>query len=400
MNRNSTGLVGLLAPFGMMCGLAFSILVLTGSAATQAPGKPVQEGSRPIMAGGSAGAPPGNEKVKVGLPTASRAAAAPTALASFAFTYQGKLQLGGQPVNESCDLQFARWNALAGGTQLGTTQTIPGAVVANGLFTVLLNAAGQFDNPTFDGRASWIETGVRCPGGGGSYTLLTPRQALTAVPLAAALVPHTTIAADDAFSGFANLSIKAPVGAWSNPMGLEVHGGGPSNYIGTFSSTGVWGDSASGKGVWGTTSNGYGILGSAGSEGWAGYFEGNVTVTGKLNVPRFHTTQVINGLGPMPITSASFTTSGGTLILFYSGSGYSNVSGALIGMAVTLDGSPVDQTGVYANQSLFHLAFVAKQWVVTGIAAGPHTITISAMNAHTLTDGNDIFQVVVTEMPY
>jgi len=117
-------------------------------------------------------------------------------------------------------------------------------------------------------------------------------------------------------------------------------------------------------------------------------------------VPRFHTTQVINSLGPIPITSASFNTSGGTLLLFYSGSGYSNAAGKLIGMNVKLDGNPIDQTGVYANQSLVHLAFVAKQWVVTGIAAGPHTIAIEPLNASSFLDGNDIYEVMVTEMPY
>jgi hypothetical protein len=43
---------------------------------------------------------------------------------------------------------------------------------------------------------------------------------------------------------------------------------------------------------------------------------------------------------------------------------------------------------------------VPKQWVLTGIAAGSHTISLEVMNVNTLTDSNDIFQVMVTEMPY
>lgn len=400
MNRNSSGLMGLFALLGMICGLALAVLILPGSAAAQASGKPTPDGSGGILAGEPLLTPQVDQTVKVAAPASSQAGpAAPAALANQAFTYQGMLRQGGQPVNGSCDLQFGLWDALTAGTQLGTTQTIS-SPVANGLFTVLLNEAGQFTNDAFNGRAVWIETGVRCPSGTGSYTLLSPRQALTAAPLASGLAPHSKINVNDTYSGFSALTIQAPPGSWSNPMGLEIHAGGPSNYIGTFSATGVWGDSASGKGVWGTTNNGYAVIGSAGTGGQAGYFEGDVTVTGKLTVNRFHSTQLVNSLGPLPLASASFNTSGGTLMLFYSGSGYSNLAGRMIGMIVKIDGNVVDQTGIYANAALTHLAFVPKQWILTGILAGPHTVTLEAMNANTFTDINDIYEVMVTEMPY
>ena len=399
MNRNSTGFMSLFALLGMICGLALAVLIQPGGAAAQAPAKPTPEGSGAVLPGGPVTAAQGNPTVKVAAPDNPPAgAAAPAAMASKAFTYQGMLRRGGQPVNGSCDLQFALWDALTAGTQQGATQTVA-STVANGLFTVLLNDAGQFPGTAFDGQAAWIETGVRCPGGTGSYTLLSPRQALTAAPLASGLAPHATVRTDDTYSGFSALNVQAPPGSWSNPMALEAHAG-VSNYLGTFSATGIWGDSASGKGVWGTTNDGYAVIGSSGAAGQAGYFEGNVTVTGKLTVNRFHSTQLINSLGPLPISSASFNTSGGTLVLFYSGSGYSNVAGTMIGMNVKLDGNLVDSTGVYANLSLNHLAFVAKQWVLTGIAAGPHTVTLEKLNANTFSDSGDIFEVVVTEMPY
>ena len=399
MSRHSTGLMGIIALPGMIAGLALFVLVQPGSAAAQAPGQPIMAGSGAIMAGESVGTPPGGQPVKVTTPPSSQAGeAAQTALASKTFTYQGLLRKSGQLVNESCDLQFGLWDALTAGTQLGATQSVT-SPVADGLFSVMLNSADQFGNDAFDGRATWIETAMRCPSGSGGYTTLAPRQALTATPLASGLVPHATVNAFDAFSGFSALTIQAPPVSWSNPMGLEVHAG-PSSYVGTFTATGVWGDSASGKGVWGTTNSGYAVIGSSGASGQAGYFEGNVTVTGKLTVPRFHSTQLINGLGPLPLTSASFTTSGGTLLLFYSGSGYADVASRMIGMTVKIDGTVVDQTGVFANQSLNHMAFVSKQWVLTGIAAGAHTVSLEAMNANSKSDFNDIFEVVVTEMPY
>lgn len=400
MNRNSTGWFGVFALLGLVCGLALSVLIQPRSAAAQG-SEPTPTGSGAIVSGGPVGKSPEGQPVKVATPAAQPAgAAAPNlmALTSKAFTYQGLLRQSGQPVNASCDLQFGVWDALTVGTQLGSTQTVT-TPVANGLFTVLLNGAAQFSAGAFDGRAVWIETAMRCPSGSGSYITLTPRQALTAAPLASGLAPHATIRTDDTYSGFAGLIIQAPPGAWSNPMGLEVHAG-PSSFVGTFTSTGIWGDSASGKGVWGTTNSGYAVTGSSGAAGQAGYFEGNVTVTGKLTVPRFHSTLLINGLGPLPLTSASFNTSGGTLLLFYSGSGYSNLNARMIGMVVKIDGTVVDQTGIFANTGLTHLAFVSKQWVLTGIAAGPHTVSLEYMNTNTLSDFNDIFEVTVTEMPY
>jgi hypothetical protein len=68
-------------------------------------------------------------------------------------------------------------------------------------------------------------------------------------------------------------------------------------------------------------------------------------------------------------------------------------------MTVKLDGSAIDQTGIFANQSGMHLAFVSKEWVLTGIPAGSHTVTLEPM-AGTFTDGGDIFNVTITEMPY
>jgi hypothetical protein len=70
--------------------------------------------------------------------------------------------------------------------QQGSTQTVTNVTVAGGRFTVVLNAAGQFGARAFDGSARWLAIGVRCPDSG-PYTPLSPRQALTAAPLALAL---------------------------------------------------------------------------------------------------------------------------------------------------------------------------------------------------------------------
>src|SRR5713226_9033597 len=50
------------------------------------------------------------------------------------FTYQGRLTDGGTPANGNYDLQFALWDSLSGGTQVGSTQTVSSVSVAGGIF--------------------------------------------------------------------------------------------------------------------------------------------------------------------------------------------------------------------------------------------------------------------------
>ncbi|HNS53056.1 MAG TPA: hypothetical protein PKO09_17995 [Anaerolineae bacterium] len=95
------------------------------------------------------------------------------------FTYQGRLQGDGAPVNDVCDLRFGLWDALTGGTQVGD-RTATNVPVDGGLFTVQLN----YGTTPFAGDGRWLEISVRCPAGSGDYTLLSPRQALTAAPYA------------------------------------------------------------------------------------------------------------------------------------------------------------------------------------------------------------------------
>jgi hypothetical protein len=93
------------------------------------------------------------------------------------FTYQGKLLDGGVPANGAYDLQFKLFDALSGGSQVGSTLTQPSVTVTNGLFTVQLD----FGN-VFNGTALHLEIGVRPGGSSGAYTTLSPRQPLSPTP--------------------------------------------------------------------------------------------------------------------------------------------------------------------------------------------------------------------------
>ena len=96
-----------------------------------------------------------------------------------AFTYQGTLEDKGSPANGAYDFQFVLYDALSGGSHVGTTQVIDDLLVDNGYFTALLDFGD-----VFDGTALWLEISVRPGASTGSYTMLSPRQALTAVPYA------------------------------------------------------------------------------------------------------------------------------------------------------------------------------------------------------------------------
>jgi len=106
--------------------------------------------------------------------------AAGTRALSSGFTYQGQLTSSAAPYTGSCDFQFKLYDAQAGGAQVGTTQNKTGVLLNEGYFTVVLD----FGPTAFNGQARWLEINVRCPAGGGSYTVLAPRQALTAAPYA------------------------------------------------------------------------------------------------------------------------------------------------------------------------------------------------------------------------
>ncbi len=96
-----------------------------------------------------------------------------------AFTYQGQLRdNSGNPLSGAYDFQFTLHDAATGGNQVGSV-TLNNVSVTNGSFSVQLD----FGSSAFDGNARWLEIAVR-PAGSGSYTTLTPRQALTATPYA------------------------------------------------------------------------------------------------------------------------------------------------------------------------------------------------------------------------
>ncbi len=102
---------------------------------------------------------------------------------SSTFTYQGKLQSGGKPINATCNFQFGLWDVASNGSQIGVTQTVSSLSVNDGYFTVLLNSGNEFGVSAFTGQMSWLSIAVKC-GSETVYTFFTSRQALTPAPYA------------------------------------------------------------------------------------------------------------------------------------------------------------------------------------------------------------------------
>ena len=96
------------------------------------------------------------------------------------FTYQGVLSQGGAAVNGSNDLTFTLYNAVSGGSTVGTSNVVSDLRMTNGLFTVTLD----FGAGTFDGSARWLQIAARPGASTGAYTNLLPRQPITATPYA------------------------------------------------------------------------------------------------------------------------------------------------------------------------------------------------------------------------
>ena len=119
---------------------------------------------------------------------------------------------------------------------------------------------------------------------------------------------------------------------------------------------------------------------------------------GKMASPMWAATQVFNQRqGPLPL-SAPFSSGGGTLVIIFSGSGYSAAAGN-IGLVVQIDGSSVATTRSFTNEVNSHKAFTTQILVQKGVAAGAHTLAISAL-VNTTTDANDWFNATVLELPF
>ena len=289
-----------------------------------------------------------------------------TALAAFgtslntSWTYQGQLRRSGAAYTGTCNFQFSLWDAVSGGTQQGSTQTISTVNVANGLFTVVLDFGDQFK-----GDARWLGTSVQCSGDSG-FTALDPRQPITAAPYALSLRPGALIEGSSDFGAMlsgnnsgAGFGINASgyIGLYGSTTaaggsGVYGQGGAAAN------SAGVFGLNTNSAAVWGrSTGVGSAIFGENTSTGFAGRFVGPVNVAGALTVTN--------------------TSSGGTGVDGRSSTGVYGQTTSNNGIGVDGDGRSVTNgtgvrgkgpTGVYGETSISNGSGVSGFGAGTGSA--------------------------------
>jgi hypothetical protein len=110
-------------------------------------------------------------------------------------------------------------------------------------------------------------------------------------------------------------------------------------------------------------------------------------------------TQVWNQNSNVPgINNSAFTTVPGSKVtVMFSGSGYRGSSG-LIGVDLYIDGVNRGFARSYTNETSSHKAFCSNALVVTGLAAGTHTMQL-ILESGTTSDVNDFFSATVIETP-
>ncbi|HEX5220919.1 MAG TPA: hypothetical protein VFZ59_15220 [Verrucomicrobiae bacterium] len=167
--------------------------------------------------------------------------AVPLQAQTTAFTYQGRLDLNGSPVSGLHDLRFTVYDAADGGSIAGGPLTNASVNVSNGLFVTGLD----FGAGVFTGPARWLQIEVRT-NGGGSFALLTPRQALTATPYAIHAGNASNVVSGAAVKSLNNLrdNVTLAVGAnmtlATNGNTLTLSSSGPAGAVWSLNGTNTY----------------------------------------------------------------------------------------------------------------------------------------------------------------
>ena len=187
------------------------------------------------------------------------------------FNFQGRLSDGGAAANGVYDFNFYLYDSAAGGSQQGPVQTIGDVTVAAGLFTVDLNFGD-----IFNGDQYFLEIQVRPGASTGSYSILSPREVIGAVPNSLYAVTAGKIALPSESVAGTNGPLLKIVNtgtgadaqgivaetASSSPDGAAIYGRATSAAPDSEAS-GVTGTAAAGIGVEGISVAGPGVYGAS-----------------------------------------------------------------------------------------------------------------------------------------
>ncbi len=130
-----------------------------------------------------------------------------------AFTYQGRLEIGGAPYTGNAEFEPTLWTAVAAGAQVAANaapQVVVG--VTNGLFVLPLDFGAAFP-----GADRWLQLNVRT--NIGAFTTLAPRQRISPTPYAltagnvSGVIANASLPASPTFSGTVGATTFAGSGA-------------------------------------------------------------------------------------------------------------------------------------------------------------------------------------------
>ena len=103
---------------------------------------------------------------------------------------------------------------------------------------------------------------------------------------------------------------------------------------------------------------------------------------------------VINANGPLPVSNEFTAESDAQMVLFVSGSAWTQEAGNWIGIDVQVDGQSIGMASVYTNEATSHRALIPILLPVT-VSGGSHTITFNPLNGYTIADENDYFNATL-----
>jgi hypothetical protein len=126
---------------------------------------------------------------------------------------------------------------------------------------------------------------------------------------------------------------------------------------------------------------------------------GAITTSGGISSPKFKVTAVLpSATGNWSNRTGNFTSAGGTLVITMSVTGYSATAGVPHAPVLQLDNSPQGGPVMFLNQAYVHTAFPVRTFVITGKAAGSHSIWLDTNGL--IVDSNDYSEVTVVEYPF
>lgn len=218
------------------------------------------------------------------------------------FTYQGELNANGVVANGPYDMDFALWDALSEGGQIGATINLPDVSVVDGIFTVELD----YGAIAFDNSERWLEIVV-------NSTTLSPRQPITRTPYSiqtrGIVVAENNNVGIGTSTPFYPLDVRTHFGTAifgqsrvGNGLTFAIEGASEStDGSGVYgramalsgTNNGVWGlsQSTSGRGVYGLAINSsgtnYGVYGRTNSTSGRGVYGWATASSGTTHGGRF-----------------------------------------------------------------------------------------------------------------